>query len=120
MKRLRSPEHLRFIRTLRCAACRIGGPSNAHHLMHAQPSAMGLKSGDEWTVPLCFHCHERLHRAGNEPGWWAELGIDPIVLAQELWATGPGPKLGFVIGGGVGVLAPHDIQHSEVGKENAA
>ncbi len=46
--------------------------------MHAEPSAMGAKSGDQWTVPLCRRHHQALHLAGDEPTWWAMQGVDPM------------------------------------------
>lgn len=46
--------------------------------MHAEPSAMGLKSGDEFAVPLCAIHHRSLHAAGDEAVWWALQGVDPF------------------------------------------
>jgi hypothetical protein len=64
-KRLRDPEHLRFVASLPCLIC-AQTPSQAHHLRFAQPRSMGSKVSDEWTVPLCFLHHRALHDAGNE------------------------------------------------------
>lgn len=38
---------------------------------------MGLKSGDEWAVPLCAEHHGELHAYGNEETWFALKGVDP-------------------------------------------
>ena len=51
--------------------------TQAHHLMFAEPSAMGLKSGDQFAVPLCAKHHGELHAHGNERQWWALNGVDP-------------------------------------------
>jgi hypothetical protein len=84
-KRLRSREHLRFVASRPCLACgRI--PSQAHHLRFAQPRAMGRKVSDEYTVPLCAIHHHDLHMRGSEKDWWSEKSIDPMPVAEELWA----------------------------------
>ena len=62
-------------------------PSDPHHLRHVQPRAIGRKSSDEFTVPLCRIHHRALHRAGDEPAWWKESGIDPIKVARTLWKS---------------------------------
>lgn len=46
--------------------------------MFAEPSAMGLKSGDNWAVPLCHTHHTELHMRGDERVWWDLHGVDPI------------------------------------------
>jgi hypothetical protein len=61
-------------------------PSDAHHLRFAQPRALGRKVSDEFTVPLCRTHHRQLHQSGNEVAWWADMGIDPLPIAQDLWA----------------------------------
>jgi hypothetical protein len=60
-------------------------PSDAHHLRFIQPRALGRKSSDEFTVPLCRTHHRAVHRAGNEPAWWEQAGIDPLKTARKLW-----------------------------------
>lgn len=56
-----------------------------HHLMTAQPSAMGLKSGDEWAVPMCVSHHAALHKMGDEKLFFALRGIDAMGIARRLW-----------------------------------
>ena len=83
-RRARDKEHLRYLSSLPCVVCgRL--PSQAHHLRHAQPRAMGLKVGDQWTVPLCNLHHRALHDAGAEGDWWLGQKVDPIIVASELW-----------------------------------
>jgi hypothetical protein len=38
-------------------------------------------------VPLCRHHHEALHHKGNEAAWWANVGIAPLPIAENLWAA---------------------------------
>lgn len=47
---------------------------------------MARKVSDEWTVPVCFIHHRALHAAGSEKDWWAQHKVDPLVVAQQLWA----------------------------------
>jgi hypothetical protein len=85
-RRVRDKEHLRYLSSLPCVVCgRL--PSQAHHLKHAQPRAMGLKVGDQWTVPLCNLHHRALHDAGAEVDWWLGQKVDPIAAASELWCS---------------------------------
>jgi hypothetical protein len=83
-RRLRDATHLQFVAELPCIVCgRM--PSQAHHLLFAQPRAMGRKVSDEWTVPLCLLHHRALHDAGNEERWWEERRIDARAEAEALW-----------------------------------
>lgn len=79
--RIKAKAYLSFVRTTPCLVC--GQWSIAHHLMHAEPSAMGKRSGDNWAVPLCSPHHVELHAFGDEALWWAMKGIDPIEWARN-------------------------------------
>lgn len=62
----------------------------AHHLLRAEPRGMGLKAGDNWTVPLCGECHDKLHLNGDEVDFFEFYGWDyPAVkeYARVLWAN---------------------------------
>ena len=83
-RRYRNRAHLEFVASQPCLLCERR-PSDAHHLRFAQPSALGRRVSDEFTVPLCRSHHRALHRRGNEPEWWKENGIDPVGIAQKLW-----------------------------------
>jgi hypothetical protein len=48
---------------------------------------MAKKPGDQWAVPLCRIHHRALHDAGDETRWWQDQKIDPVALAEELWAN---------------------------------
>jgi hypothetical protein len=86
--RKRSKAHLAFIRGQGCLVCQRS-PVDAHHLKFAQPSTLGRKVSDEFTVPLCRSHHQALHRQGNERAWWTNLQLDPLQAAKKLWATSP-------------------------------
>ncbi|MCP1853276.1 MULTISPECIES: ERF family protein [unclassified Bradyrhizobium] len=86
--RKRSKAHLLFVRDQPCVVCRQS-PCDAHHLKFGQPRALGRKVGDEYTVPLCRAHHQDLHRHGNERAWWANLKIEPLQVAHDLWSASP-------------------------------
>ncbi len=78
-------------RRLRRTARRAGdSPSDPHHLRFAQPRALGRKTSDEFTVPLCRTPHRQNHQVGNEVAWWKERRVDPIAVANRLWAISRG------------------------------
>ena len=61
-------------------------PADAHHLRFAQPRTLGRKVSDEFTVPVCRTHHREIHRTTKEREWWLQLGIDPLPVADRLWA----------------------------------
>jgi hypothetical protein len=86
--RKRSKSHLLFVASRPCCICQAV-PCDAHHVKIAQPHSLGRKVSDEFTVPLCRAHHQELHRHGNERTWWANLQIDPLRVAKELWGNSP-------------------------------
>jgi hypothetical protein len=83
-KRRRDKAHLIFVATQACLLCGRQ-PSDAHHLRFAQPRAMGMKVGDEFTVPLCRIHHRQAHQTGKQDEWWNDLDIDAVEIAKGLW-----------------------------------
>jgi len=83
-RRRRDKDHLRFISRQPCVVCGRQ-PCEAHHVRFAQPSALGCRVSDEFTVPLCRLHHRELHRIGNERSWWEQLNIDPLPIAGRYW-----------------------------------
>jgi ERF superfamily len=83
-RRHRNRDHLRFVTQQACLICGRK-PSDPHHLRSMQPRALGRKSSDEFTVPLCRVHHRAAHRVGNEQAWWKAAGIDPLRVARGLW-----------------------------------
>jgi ERF superfamily len=85
-RRYRSKEHLRFVAQQACLVCGRKH-SDPHHLSFMQPRALGRKVSDEYVVPLCRIHHRAVHRASDEQVWWTQQGIDPVVVARNLWAS---------------------------------
>ena len=80
-ERTRDKRYLAYVRRSGCLVC--GKKEvDAHHLRHSQPRGWGLKSGDQWAVPLCREHHMDCHRTGKEARWWAMHGIDAIAWAE--------------------------------------
>ena len=83
-RRERNLGHLAFVASRPCLICGRNR-AHAHHLKFAQPTALGRKVSDEFTVPLCSIHHRELHRHGDERVWWSAHGIDALRVAEELW-----------------------------------
>jgi hypothetical protein len=83
-RRIRDRDHVRFVSQQTCLVCGRR-PCDAHHLRFAQNRALGRKVSDEFTVPLCRGHHREVHRHGDEPAWWQQLGLDPAGAARALW-----------------------------------
>lgn len=82
--RLRSEKYLRHVRSKPCLIC--GDRAEAHHLTFAQPRAKALKTGDQYTVPLCHRHHMELHESPlGERTWWSVNAILPMVWAEETY-----------------------------------
>jgi hypothetical protein len=82
--RERDRDHLRFVAAQPCLVCgRI--PSDPHHIKFAEQRTMGRKVSDRFSVPICRLHHRELHRRGNERAWWQRQGINPLVIAADLW-----------------------------------
>jgi hypothetical protein len=83
-------KHLDFIRGLPCLLCNDPTSTEAAHVRYADPmvakpiSGMGNKSDDAYTVPLCGKHHREQTNYGDERGWWARLGVDPVKVALAL------------------------------------
>ena len=84
-RRLRDKLHREFVAAQPCVVCGRQ-PSDAHHLRFTQPRALGRKVSDEFTVPLCRMHHREIHRTVKEQHWWSRVGIDPVPIADKLWA----------------------------------
>ena len=83
ISRLRDSKYLDYVRKRGCVIC--GGEAQAHHLQRAQPRAMGRKTGDQYTVPLCPAHHFELHDLGDETLFWALQGIDVMEYSEALF-----------------------------------
>ena len=90
---MKSKKHLSFIHEHECCLSSFGGcdgPLHAHHLLRpwSGKRGMGMKAGDENTIPLCMGHHGALHMRGDEDAFFEELtGRDAFGrdLAESLW-----------------------------------
>ncbi len=88
--KMRSNKHLAYIRTLPCIIHNKGEHCNglpvvAHHLTHVNDKGgMGLKTGDNYTIPICWLHHQTLHSMG-ESKFWKRWGIEAEKEANILW-----------------------------------
>jgi hypothetical protein len=86
-----SEDHLACIRKMPCCVSLRMPGGEAHHLKSAGGRGMGLRSEDRWALPMAHDEHMELERIGsrNEEAWFRERGVDPLILAADLWkATG--------------------------------
>jgi hypothetical protein len=89
----RDPDYLAMVRQCPCLKCGME-PSEAAHVRYASASfgkASGLskKPEDRHSVPLCAGCHRLDRDAQHTRGermFWAELGINPLIVAEKLYA----------------------------------
>ena len=92
-KQMKVPKHLDYIRHMPCCICGKVGVE-AHHLMRPWSGSrgMGMKAGDQNSVPLCPDHHRALHQAGNEEKFFTQTMGDESFgksLAMRLWYSSP-------------------------------
>jgi hypothetical protein len=87
-RRIRNKSHLRWIASQPCLVCGYL-PCQAHHCKHFQPRARGLKSSDEFAVPLCPGHHASVEASGREGDWWKGHGIAVWSVTTALCARSP-------------------------------
>jgi len=83
--------HLAFIRDLPCLICKDNISTEAAHIRYSDAAYDKANPGshkpdDKHTVPLCGDCHRDQHRMG-ERDYWNLLGIDPLLIARQLYAV---------------------------------
>ncbi|GAB4071673.1 hypothetical protein KHC28_00100 [Ancylobacter sonchi] len=94
--RLEDPLHLALLRQLPCLVSGRTPAGEAAHIrfasamFHKPVTGISIKPDDKWAVPLSawFHTVSRdaQHRHGEE-GWWEDRGINPLVVASNLFAA---------------------------------
>jgi len=83
--RLKDKSYLKWVSNQPCILC-LNPRCQAHHLTFAMPRGFGQKTGDQWTIPLCFPHHSQLHTCGKgEKDFWKDLDIDAEVIATTLY-----------------------------------
>jgi hypothetical protein len=87
----KNEKHLKSIRQLPCVIPFCGAIyCEAHHLLITpdRERGMGMKSGDNWAIPLCAKHHRQLHANGDEIEFFDIHGVDHHrmqKLAQYRW-----------------------------------
>ena len=84
MKPIRNKKHLARIAEKACCCCGQM-PVQVHHLLRGGNRGMGMRNGDDMTIPLCFRHHTELHAAGNETAFLGMFGINGPKLAAQHW-----------------------------------
>lgn len=92
----RDANYLALIRRCPCLSCDQDPAGVAAHVRMTRTgkpiAGTGMKPGDQWTLPLCDACHTSgpgaQHRVG-EVMFWADLGLDPLVICQRLYSASP-------------------------------
>lgn len=91
---IRSEAHKQWVRGHECAiagrnghAC--GGKIEAAHVRTGTDGGMGVKPGDNWTIPLCGMAHIPDQHQHGERAFELKYGIDMKALAAELWLRSP-------------------------------
>lgn len=89
----RDVSYLAMVRQCPCLKCGME-PSEAAHVRMAsaafgKTSGLGKKPEDRFALPLCAYCHRLARDAQHqrsELSFWGELGINPMLTAQRLYA----------------------------------
>lgn len=92
------PSHLTQVRLLPCLKCGME-PCEAAHVKYScaalgKTNKLGRRPSDEDAVPLCSECHRLARDAqhnGNERTWWERLGLNPYLIARDLYAKRSDP-----------------------------
>jgi len=85
--RIKSRAYLDWVATLPCLIYGIeDGTVSGHHLLKTGMRGIGLKSPDDYTVPLSLTAHQNLHWVGNEEEFFKGHGItNQVEIAQALY-----------------------------------
>lgn len=108
---VRSPKHLKFVRSLPCLRCGRAPKSEAAHIRAGTDGGTGLKPGDNWTVPLCSMHHKiqssQYGKAMSEREFWG-LKLDKAKeIANDLYQHSGDQEKAHVI-----MLGIFDVEHA--------
>jgi len=104
--RQEDPAHLDLVRDLPClvtgALPTIARRNDAAHIRYSSAAygkagATGAKPSDQWVVPLAPHVHQGnkdAQHSNGEEWWWEERGINPLRVADQLYAVSTALRLG--------------------------
>lgn len=90
---IRCAAHLKWVRGHEClvrhwAGHWCYGKIEAAHVRTGTGAGVGIKPGDEWTIPLCAGAHWHQHQIG-EAAFERQFGIDMKAIAEGLAARSP-------------------------------
>ena len=123
--RVERPDHLDFIRSLPCLACRFGPESNldgasmgveAAHIRYAdlrfakRETGKGEKPDDKWAVPLCARHHRtgpQAQHSMDEEAFWRLQNIDATRVAAGLFLNSGDHNAGLIVIMAAQTKAPH-------------
>lgn len=105
--RQEDPEHLDLVRDLPCLATgalpTAGRRNEAAHVRYSSAAfgktnpGGGAKPDDRWAVPLAPQVHQgnrEAQHANGEEWWWEERGINPLRVADQLYAVSSALRMG--------------------------
>lgn len=81
---IRDRQHMGRLSSLSCLVCGLGHPQ-IHHIRECFQRTMGVRVGDDKTVPLCATHHAELHLTNNAT-FWERYKIDPVERAEQFYA----------------------------------
>lgn len=73
-----------------CYVCQIMNIDNwseqrqFHHLQGAYRQGAAIRD-DRVGVVLCWSHHNELHTKGGERNFWSDVGVDPKIMADEMY-----------------------------------
>lgn len=90
----RDPDYLALVRQCPCLHCGLDPCGEAAHVRFAsaafgKASGLGKTPPDKFALPLCGDDHRVAKHAQhnrNEQEFWHELGINPLITAEKLYA----------------------------------
>jgi len=91
---VRCAAHLKWIRGFYCCVCSMTdaqsqpSPTEAAHVRLGTDGGMGMKPGDNWTIPLCSDHHREQHQIG-EASFQERYQIESIPTAEKFWTNSP-------------------------------
>lgn len=98
--------HLDLIRDLPCLATgalpTVARRNDAAHVryssaLYGKASSTGAKPDDRWAVPLAPGVHQGgkdAQHSNGEEFWWEQIGINPLRVADQLYAVSTALRLG--------------------------
>jgi hypothetical protein len=92
MGTIKSKKHLMYVAQFSCLICGSDSVQVAH-IRHLPSGNIGMsRKSDQYTVPLCFKCHQEQHGM-NERKFWRKYNINPMRVAKILCLKSPCNKV---------------------------